>query len=33
MTNNKQIDFDFQSFSLGIYTGMVISVIILMISL
>jgi hypothetical protein len=33
MTNNKQIDFDFQSFVFGIFTGMVISVIILMILL
>jgi hypothetical protein len=33
MTNNKQIDFDFQSFILGIFTGMVISVIILTILL
>jgi hypothetical protein len=33
MTNNKQTDFDFQSFILGIFTGMVISVIILTILL
>jgi hypothetical protein len=33
MTNNKKIDFDFQSFILGIFTGMVISLIILTIML
>ena len=33
MSNNKQIDFDLQSFFLGIFTGMVISLIILTILL